>query len=615
MDEKAQAARTRFFWWLFWFFLISFLLFNLTNQSGRRSENWTVNQLYAELEKGTVEEIIIDRKTAEVTGRLKKEKEKDSRWFITQVADPAKVQELAVAKGIPCKVFEAGPSVFWNIIVPILPWVLLTWLTLRFLGKALQRSGVASQFTKLKQLDEFEIQRKVATRFTDIAGIDESKIEVQEVVEALKNPKLFEQAGARIPRGVLLVGAPGTGKTLLAKAIAGEAGVPYIGISGSDFVEMFVGVGAGRVRTLFEKARELAPSIIFVDEIDAVARARGYSTMAHDEREQTLNALLREMDGFSGRDGVIVIAATNRPEILDPALVRPGRFDRQVIVPLPDLNGREAILKIHTAKKKLREDVNLETIARMTINFSGADLENLANEAAIFAVRRTLLLTVPLADKFVAITHRDFLKAFDKITLGPERKSLVMSSEERKITAYHEAGHTLVTVFSKNADPLGKVTIVPHGLAMGVTMGLPKEDRRLFHKSYLLDRLVICMGGRAAEMLKFDDESSGASNDFEQASGIAFSMICELGMNEKVGKIIYAKRLDFLKRTEMLDCSPETKLLIEGEVKKLTDQAYERAMEILTQHRDGLEKLAAALLERETLNADEVYELLGESKP
>ncbi len=448
-------------------------------------------------------------------------------------------------------------------------------------------------------------QKKVT--FKDVAGADEAKEELQEIIEFLKDPQRFQKLGGRIPKGVLLVGPPGTGKTLLARAIAGEANVPFFSISGSDFVEMFVGVGASRVRDLFEQGKKNAPCIIFIDEIDAVGRHRGAGLGGgHDEREQTLNALLVEMDGFESNEGVILIAATNRPDVLDPALLRPGRFDRRVVVARPDVKGREEILRVHTRKKPLADDVELSIIARGTPGFSGADLENLVNEAALWAARQNR--------KFVGMA--DFEMAKDKVLMGVERKSMILSDEEKKNTAYHEAGHALVAAMTPGADPVHKVTIIPRGMALGLTMQLPVDDKHSYTKDHLEGMLAVLMGGRTAEELFLGHITTGAGNDIERATDIARNMVCEWGMSD-LGPLAFGKKEEaiFLGReiAQHRDFSEDTAVQIDKEVKRIVSMAYDKAKHILDTNRDTLDRIAKALLEREVLDANEV-KLLMEGK-
>jgi len=441
--------------------------------------------------------------------------------------------------------------------------------------------------------------------FKDVAGVEEAKDEVQELVEFLKDPKKFQKLGGRIPKGVLMVGPPGTGKTLLARAIAGEADVPFFSISGSDFVEMFVGVGASRVRDMFEQGKKAAPCLIFIDEIDAVGRHRGHGLGGgHDEREQTLNALLVEMDGFDTQEGVIIIAATNRPDVLDPALLRPGRFDRQITVNLPDVNGREEILRVHSKRVKLAEDVDMGVIARGTPGYSGAELANVINEAALLAARRGLK----------AITLSELEEARDKVRWGRERRSMAMSPKEKENTAYHEAGHAILFVLLEHTDPLHKVTIIPRGPALGMAMSLPEGDRYTKRKNELLDDITVAMGGRVAEEIVFGDVTTGASGDIRGATNYARRMVCEWGMSEKMGMVEYGEHEDyvFLGRdiSRQRDYSEATAQEIDREVRKLCDDAYARATKVLTDNRDKLESIAKALLEFETLDGQQIRDIL-----
>ena len=487
-----------------------------------------------------------------------------------------------------------------------LPVLLLLGLWIFFMRQMQSGGNKALSFGKSRARLLSSQQKKVT--FKDVAGVDEAKEELQEIIEFLREPQKFQKLGGRIPKGVLLVGPPGTGKTLLARAVAGEANVPFFSISGSDFVEMFVGVGASRVRDLFEQGKKNAPCIIFIDEIDAVGRHRGAGLGGgHDEREQTLNQLLVEMDGFESNEGVILIAATNRPDVLDPALLRPGRFDRRVVVPRPDVGGREAILKVHTKKIPLAEDVDLSVLARGTPGFSGADIANLVNEGALLAARQNRK----------HVTMVDFESSKDKVLMGAERKSMILSDEEKKNTAFHEAGHALVGLIVPNADPLHKVTIIPRGMALGVTMQLPLDDKHTYTRDYLESKLAIAMGGRAAEELFLHQITTGAGNDIEQATEIARRMVCEFGMSD-LGPLAFGKNQQeiFLGRdlATSRDFSEDTAIKIDQEVKKFVTTAYERAKEILTTHREALVRIAEALLVREVLDASEVN-LLIEGKP
>ena len=504
--------------------------------------------------------------------------------------------------------FEKEDSApFWSgAIVTLLPMVFLLVMFYLFMRQLQAGGGKAMSFGKSRAKLLSESQNKVT--FADVAGIDEAKDELEEIIAFLKDPKKFQKLGGRIPKGVLMMGPPGTGKTLLARAIAGEAGVPFFSISGSDFVEMFVGVGASRVRDLFEQGKKHAPCIIFIDEIDAVGRHRGAGLGGgHDEREQTLNQLLVEMDGFESNEGVIIIAATNRPDVLDPAILRPGRFDRRIVVNRPDVRGREGILKVHTKKVPLGTDVDLEILARGTPGFVGADLENLVNEAALLAARQ---------DKDL-VSMPDFEMAKDKVLMGTERRSMVISEEERKTTAYHEAGHALVAkLLEKNADPVHKVTIIPRGPALGVTQQLPKEDRLSMSRDFAKARLAVLMGGRVAEEIVFGQFTTGAGNDIKQASNLSRRMVTEFGMSEVIGPISYASDeesvflgRDFTSRSR--NYSETIANQIDDEVRKFVIEGHETAMSLLRENREILEKLAEALLERETLDAEEVDALVA----
>jgi cell division protease FtsH len=459
--------------------------------------------------------------------------------------------------------------------------------------------GKAMSFGKSRAKLLSENQHKVT--FADVAGIDEAKEELEEIIAFLKDPKKFTKLGGRIPKGVLLVGPPGTGKTLLARGVAGEAGVPFFSISGSDFVEMFVGVGASRVRDLFVQGKKNAPCIIFIDEIDAVGRHRGAGLGGgHDEREQTLNQLLVEMDGFETNEGVILIAATNRPDVLDPALLRPGRFDRRVVVPRPDVKGREGILRVHTRRVPIGDDVNIELLARQTPGFAGADLENLVNEAALLAAREN-------RDK---VSMSEFEIAKDKVLMGPERRSMIISLEERRTTAYHEAGHALVAKLLPGADPVHKVTIIPRGMALGLTQQVPIDDRHSVTKDWVLTRLSIMFGGRAAEELILSQLSTGAGDDIERATELARKMVCEWGMSDKLGPMTFGKKEEeiFLGRdfTQRVDYSESTAVQIDGEVRRIILEAYERAKLLLRRNLAVLHKMAESLLERESLDGPDI---------
>jgi cell division protease FtsH len=507
-----------------------------------------------------------------------------------------------LAKDIAVSFEREDSSPFWSgALVTIVPMVLLLGMFYLFMRQLQAGGGKAMSFGKSRARMLNESSNKVT--FEDVAGVDEAKDEVEEIIEFLKDPKKFQRLGGRIPKGVLMVGPPGTGKTLLARAIAGEAAVPFFSISGSDFVEMFVGVGASRVRDLFEQGKKHAPCIIFIDEIDAVGRHRGAGLGGgHDEREQTLNQLLVEMDGFESNEGVIIIAATNRPDVLDPAILRPGRFDRRIMVNRPDVRGREAILAIHTRKVPLSPDVDLAVIARGTPGFVGADLENLVNEAALLAARQ---------DKD-SCSMGDFEMAKDKVLMGSERRSMVIGDDEKRTTAWHEAGHTLVAKLLGNlTDPVHKVTIIPRGPALGVTQQLPKADRLNLSADFVKAKIAVLMGGRAAEEMVFGRYTTGAANDIKQSSVLARRMVTEFGMSEAIGPIAFGgeDELVFLGRditTAKRDYSEATAQLIDGEIKRIIHDAYSKATNMLGEHRATLDRLAEALLERETLDADEI---------
>ncbi|HDL04519.1 MAG TPA: ATP-dependent metallopeptidase FtsH/Yme1/Tma family protein [candidate division Zixibacteria bacterium] len=498
-----------------------------------------------------------------------------------------------------------GPNYF-SLLMSFAPWLLLIFIWLFFLRQMQGASGQKGLFSFGKSRAKLLTDERPKVTFDDVAGVDEAKVELQEIIEFLKDPGKFQKLGGKIPKGALLLGPPGSGKTLLARAVAGEAGVPFFSMSGSDFVEMFVGVGASRVRDLFEQGKKNAPCIIFIDEIDAVGRHRGAGLGGgHDEREQTLNQLLVEMDGFESNDGVILVAATNRPDILDPALLRPGRFDRQIVVDAPDVRGREGILKVHTKKIKLGNDIRLDILARGTPGLSGADLANMVNEAALLAAR----------NNSNAVSMSDFEEAKDKVMMGAERRSMVIPEEEKKVIAYHEAGHALMAKFLPDADPVHKVTIIPRGMALGVTHYLPVDERHIHTKRRLETRLVYAMGGRLAEKIVFNQTSTGAGNDLERATEIAQKMVCQWGMSEKLGPITYGKREEqiFLGReiAQHRDYSEETARVIDEEVKRILIKAEETGNRILTENRDKLDKLAKALLEHEAISGSQIDEIIG----
>ncbi len=534
--------------------------------------------------------------------------QKDGRHFKSYAPqDPDLVKNLQ-RKGVEITAKPKDDSPWYTtLLVSWLPMLVLVGIWIFFMRQMQSGGGKAMSFGKSRA--RLMTESSVKVTFKDVAGIEEAKEEVAEIIEFLKDPKKFTRLGGRIPKGVLLVGAPGSGKTLLARAIAGEAGVPFFSISGSDFVEMFVGVGAARVRDLFIQAKKSAPCIIFIDEIDAVGRHRGAGLGGgHDEREQTLNQLLVEMDGFEANEGVILIAATNRPDVLDPALLRPGRFDRQVVVPIPDLKGREAILKVHTRRTPLSTAVDLSVLARSTPGFSGADLENLVNEAALLAARGSR----------ESVSMEDFEHAKDKVLMGTERKSLILSERERTNTAYHESGHTLVARLLPGTDPIHKVTIIPRGRALGVTQQLPLDERHTYPKDYLTATLTVLLGGRAAEDLVFNQFTTGAGNDLERATDLARKMVCNWGMSEELGPITFGRRDEhvFLGREihQSKDFSEETARLIDHAMKNLVEGAYQQAKDLLATHRAELQALAQALLERETLDAQDVDRIIDSFK-
>jgi cell division protease FtsH len=523
-------------------------------------------------------------------------------------ADEALIQDLEnnpLSKDGKFKIYfeKEDNTPFWSsTLVTLLPMLFIGGMFFLFMRQLQAGGGKAMSFGKAKARLLSDSQNRVT--FADVAGIDEAKDEVEEIIAFLKDPKKFQRLGGRIPKGVLLIGPPGTGKTLLARAIAGEAGVPFFSISGSDFVEMFVGVGASRVRDLFEQGKKHAPCIIFIDEIDAVGRHRGAGLGGgHDEREQTLNQLLVEMDGFESNEGVIIIAATNRPDVLDPAILRPGRFDRRITVPRPDVRGREEILRVHAKRTPLSPDVDLETLARGTPGFSGADLENLVNEAALLAARQ---------DKD-ALSMGDFELAKDKVYMGTERRSMVISDDEKRTTAVHEGGHTLISVLINHHDPVHKVSIIPRGPALGVTWYLPKDDRHNLSKVQAESSIAVALGGRIAEEIVFGQMTTGAGNDIERATDLARKMVCEYGMS-RLGPLTFGKKEEqiFLGReiAQHRDFSEETARQIDGEVRSLVDDAYKGAWEILNNNQPVMHRLAAALLERETLDAAEIRAII-----
>jgi len=595
---------------MFWLFIVMLgvLLWTLVSKSGQstREKEPSYSEFMAEVDRGNIKEVelYLSPTSYEIEGEKREPAEK-FRVTIFKEAAPDLVKTLR-DKNVLINVKEVNRADWVSVLFSAAPVLLLVafWI---FMMRQMQAGGNKALSFGKSRARLLTAQQKKAT-FKDVAGTDEAKEELQEIIEFLKDPQKFQKLGGRIPKGVLLVGPPGTGKTLLARAIAGEANVPFFSISGSDFVEMFVGVGASRVRDLFEQGKKNAPCIIFIDEIDAVGRHRGAGLGGgHDEREQTLNALLVEMDGFESNEGVILIAATNRPDVLDPALLRPGRFDRRVVVPRPDIKGREEILFVHSRKVPLAEDVDLSVIARGTPGFSGADLANLVNEAALWAARQSRKLVLMI----------DFEMSKDKVLMGVERKSMILSEEEKRNTAYHEAGNALVAAMTPGTDPLHKVTIIPRGMALGLTMQLPIDDKHTYTKTYLEGTLIVLMGGRSAEEIFLGHITTGAGNNIERATEIARKMVCDWGMSA-LGPLAFGKKEEaiFLGReiAQHRDYSEDTAIHIDQEVRRIVTAGYEGARNILENNRDTLERIAQALLEREVLDAVEL-KLLLENKP
>lgn len=605
--ERSKKIRTMTFWVIL--FLSILVIFNLIVGRKKHGQEISYSEFKEQLKSGNIASVTVDKK--EIKGELKTESslfipamEKTITFKNFKTYIPFEDQDLAdelVEKGIEV---NAKPAFsLWGTIGPYIPLILLLLFWFILLGR--MQTGPTKAFTFGRSKAKVVSEDKPKVTFKDVAGIEEAKQELYEVIGFLKNPLKFRRLGARIPKGVLLLGAPGTGKTLLAKAVAGEAQVPFFSISGSDFVEMFVGVGASRVRDLFEQGKKSAPCIIFIDEIDAVGRLRGAGIGGgHDEREQTLNQLLVSMDGFDTQDGVIILAATNRPDILDPALLRPGRFDRQVIIDRPDLKGREGIFKVHTKKKPLAEDVDLKVLARGTPGFSGADIANVVNEAVILAARHNRK----------KVTRIDFDEARDKILMGMERKSMIISSSEKRNAAYHEAGHVLVSKMIEGMDPIHKVTIIPRGRALGVTQQLPIDERHNLSRTYCMNQLAFTLGGRAAEKIVLHDVTTGSGNDIEQVTGIARKMVCEWGMSDSLGPLTFGKKEEevFLGReiATHRDYSEETAKLIDKEVRKIVEEAQKRAEDIILKNLPKLHAIANALLEKELLDGDEVDEII-----
>ncbi len=585
---------------VFWVVLICVVILLVTvvrTGSTQMEKELTFTQFVDEVEAGKIKEVVITGN--EVKGRFKD----DNAPLRTIIpANYPDIYKLLQDRDVDVKIKETGTGHWMSLLFNAIPLLLLAafWI---FMMRQMQSGGnKALSFGKSRARLHSSQQKKVT--FKDVAGVDEAKEELQEIIEFLREPQKFQKLGGRIPKGVLLIGPPGTGKTLLARAIAGEANVPFFSISGSDFVEMFVGVGASRVRDLFEQGKKNAPCIIFIDEIDAVGRHRGAGLGGgHDEREQTLNQLLVEMDGFESNEGVILVAATNRPDVLDPALLRPGRFDRRVVVNRPDVRGRELILRVHTKKTPLADDVDLSVIARGTPGFAGADLANLVNEAALVAARQNRKV----------VTMYDFEVAKDKVMMGAERKSMIISDEEKRNTAYHEAGHALVAALMPEADPVHKVTIIPRGMALGLTMQLPLDDKHSYKRQYLEAQLAILMGGRVAEELFMKHITTGAGNDIERATDLARRMVCEWGMSE-LGPLSFGKKEEqiFLGReiAQHRDYSEATAIKIDEQVREIVQRAYNRAKELIEENANALQRIAEALLEREVLDGNEVMQLI-----
>lgn len=579
--------------------LMMLMLFQVFNQPDRGIQPVSYSDFLNMVEDGSINQVTIQGENITGTSSIGN--------FKTFAPEDPELIKLLRSKGVKITAEPIKESPWLSYFLNAIPLLLLIGVWIFFMRQMQAGGGKALSFGKSRARLMSDSQEKVT--FEDVAGIDEAKDELQEIIEFLRDPKKFTRLGGRIPKGVLLVGSPGTGKTLLARAIAGEAGVPFFSISGSDFVEMFVGVGASRVRDLFVQGKKQAPCIIFIDEIDAVGRHRGAGLGGgHDEREQTLNQLLVEMDGFESNEGVILISATNRPDVLDPALLRPGRFDRQVVVPVPDIRGREGILKVHVKKTILADDVDLKVLARGTPGFTGADLENMVNEAALMGARRG-------KDKVEMV---DFENAKDKVLMGTERRSMIISDSEKKTTAYHESGHTLIAKLLPDTDPIHKVTIIPRGRALGLTQQLPLDEKHTYPKDYLLNNISILMGGRVAEEVVLKMQTTGAGNDIERASDLARKMVCDYGMSDKLGPLTFGKTEEqiFLGReiSQHRDYSEETAQKIDEEVRNIVTNAYQKAHQLITDNLDILNDMAKALLEKETLDGDDIDAIMAQAK-
>ena len=594
-------ARNIAFWVVL--FLLILALFNLFSGSGGtlQSREISYSDFVSSVEAGEVNQVTLDGEQVRFKGT-------DGQDYVTIKPEDAEITKLLIDNEIPVRAEQQQQSGFQAFLISLLPFLLLIGVWVYFMNR-MQGGGKGGAMGFGKSKAKMLTEKHGRVTFDDVAGIDEAKEELEEIVEFLRNPQKFSRLGGKIPKGALLVGPPGTGKTLLARAIAGEAGVPFFTISGSDFVEMFVGVGASRVRDMFEQAKKNAPCIVFIDEIDAVGRHRGAGYGGgNDEREQTLNQLLVEMDGFEANEGVIIIAATNRKDVLDPALLRPGRFDRQVTVGNPDIKGREKILGVHARKTPLGPDVDLRIIARGTPGFSGADLANLVNEAALMAAR--------VGRRFV--TMEDFENAKDKVMMGAERRSMVLTQDQKEKTAYHEAGHAIVGLALPQCDPVYKATIIPRGGALGMVVSLPEMDRLNYHRDECEQKLAMTMAGKAAEVIKYGEDhvSNGPAGDIMQASQLARAMVMRWGMSDKVGNIDYAEAHEgYSGNTAGFSVSAHTKELIEEEVKRLIQQGYERAHQILTDQHDDWERLAQGLLEYETLTGEEIKRVMNGEPP
>jgi cell division protease FtsH len=590
---------------IFWLIIIltGFVMWQTFSSQGPKTEDISYSQFVTATDSGKLASVTI-KKGNEISGTFL-----DGTKFRTYAPNDPDLVKMLRAKGVTITAEPIKESMWGSVLMTLLPLLVIIGLWIFFIRQMQVGGGKAMSFGKSRARVFLKDQGKKVT-FKDVAGIEESKDEVTEIIEFLRDPQKFTKLGGRIPKGILLVGQPGTGKTLLARAIAGEADVPFFSISGSDFVEMFVGVGASRVRDLFMQAKRSTPCIVFIDEIDAVGRYRGAGLGGgHDEREQTLNQLLVEMDGFEVNEGIILIAATNRPDILDPALLRPGRFDRQVVVPIPDIKGREEILKVHSRNAPLADDVNLSVLSRGTPGFTGADLESLVNEAALLAARRSKK----------RISMKEFEQAKDKVLMGTERRSMIISEEEKKDTAYHEAGHALVAKLIPGSDPIHKVTIIPRGHALGVTQQLPLDERHIYPKEYLITNITTLMGGRAAEGLVLKRFTTGAGNDIEKATELARKMVCEWGMSEALGPLAFGQKDEqiFLGReiSQHRDYSETTAQEIDREVKRIVMECYEQAEKVLKKNIKVLHRLAETLLARESLSGEDIDQIIEVGAP